>query len=938
MFDVKQTNKTLSIALILILTVSALMACISVANAHTPAWTIPTTAYVTPTPNVIGIGQSTTIVAWLDRYSPTAGGGVGQRWDGFLITITKPDGNKFTIGPWQCRSDLAIDWQVYTPDMVGKYTIVFSWPGETCVASEADFTNAAIGDNFLGATSNPATLTVQQTPLPSWQEPPLPTGYWTMPINAMNRGWSTLVSNWLTPSSMPGTANAWLPRGIQEGTGPGSAHVLWTTPLTPGRAGGILEAQWPGISINSEDYESPAGAPIIMNGKIYYSQPQVSDSCKYGYYCLDLFTGQQIWYKNGTDNGLNGLFTTAGGYTLSQSFPTLTQGQIYQYHSINGNGLLSYLIMVSGSTWYFLDAATGNWMLALKNVPSGTAAIDQDGSILRYSYNTNTGNLLCWNSSQSIPPLGPIGTNQQQWRMRMGATIDAVNDTSWTVVGPSGINTNDTIQPRSGYTMNITIQKGLPGSISILEDDNRVPKEIVGIYKPTQSMYGLGPTLDGDAFTVWTLRIDEHVAPCSPYPNLTFTQNNNLGFGATLLLNKNIPVPLPGKNYTWTIGSPNYDNQIFTVRCSQTGQVWVYSLGDGSLLWGPTPQFGPMSYYGASASAYYDKLVVCNTMDGTMAAFDIKTGKELWTYNATAPGFESPYGANMPLSIWIVCDGKIYTYSTEHSPSKPLWRASYIRCINITDGAELWKLPYYHQFIAAEALADGYVVGCSDYDNLIYCIGIGPSATSVSASPSVTSLGSTVIITGKVTDVSPGTKNPTQQALFPNGVPAVSDSSQDDFMSYVYEQQAMPTNATGVPVTLTALDSNGNTEQVGTATSDASGFYSFVWTPPITGKYTITASFAGSKSYGGSSAETAIDITNAPAPAVTTPAQTPAPSQAPTATIAPTSNPTQTIAPTPSPIIVPPSSGTATTTYIAIGLAIIVIIAAAAALILRRRK
>ena len=101
-----------------------------------------------------------------------------------------------------------------------------------------------------------------------------------------------------------------------------------------------------------------------------------------------IFTrGEQVWYKNGTDNGLNNPYTVAGGYTLSQSYLGLTQGQIYHYHSVNGEGLLSYLIMVSGTTWYFLDAATGNFMLKLINVPGGTAATDQDGSLLKYSYN-----------------------------------------------------------------------------------------------------------------------------------------------------------------------------------------------------------------------------------------------------------------------------------------------------------------------------------------------------------------------------------------------------------------------------------------------------------------------------------------------------------------------------------------------------------------------
>ena len=74
--------------------------------------------------------------------------------------------------------------------------------------------------------------------------------------------------------------------------------------------------------MNAEDYEAPWGTAIIMNGKIYYNAPAVADSDKYGYYAVDLYTGQQIWYKNGTDNGLNNPVQYAGGYTLSQSYPT----------------------------------------------------------------------------------------------------------------------------------------------------------------------------------------------------------------------------------------------------------------------------------------------------------------------------------------------------------------------------------------------------------------------------------------------------------------------------------------------------------------------------------------------------------------------------------------------------------------------------------------
>ncbi len=79
-------------------------------------------------------------------------------------------------------------------------------------------------------------------------------------------------------------------------------------------------------------------------------------------------------------------------------------------------------------------------------------------------------------------------------------------------------------------------------------------------------------------------------------------------------------------------------------------------------------------------------------------------------------------------------------------------------------------------------------------------------------------------------------------------------------MEYVYQQQNKPANATGVEVYLTVIDANGNYRYIGTAVSDASGTYSLQWTPDITGKYTVIASFTGTNAYYGSTAETAFAV------------------------------------------------------------------------------
>jgi hypothetical protein len=80
----------------------------------------------------------------------------------------------------------------------------------------------------------------------------------------------------------------------------------------------------------------------------------------------------------------------------------------------------------------------------------------------------------------------------------------------------------------------------------------------------------------------------------------------------------------------------------------------------------------------------------------------------------------------------------------------------------------------------------------------------------------------------------------------------------------LYMQQLCPTNATGVEVTLDSVDPNGNFVPIGTATTDLSGTFGFKWEPPIPGKYTIIATFAGSKAYGPSYAETYVGVDDAP--------------------------------------------------------------------------
>ena len=99
-----------------------------------------------------------------------------------------------------------------------------------------------------------------------------------------------------------------------------------------------------------------------------------------------------------------------------------------------------------------------------------------------------------------------------------------------------------------------------------------------------------------------------------------------------------------------------------------------------------------------------------------------------------------------------------------------------VRCLNATTGDEVWTMTGW-AYPETFATADGVLIYWNNYDAQIYAIGKGPSSTTVTASPKVSALGSSVLIEGTVIDISAGTQQNEQAARFPNGVPAVSDAS-----------------------------------------------------------------------------------------------------------------------------------------------------------------
>ena len=274
-----------------------------------------------------------------------------------------------------------------------------------------------------------------------------------------------------------------------------------------------------------------------------------------------------------------------------------------------------------------------------------------------------------------------------------------------------------------------------------------------------------------------------------------------------------------------------------------TGQeIWQSEQKD--YPWGAFFPYQMPALYGNFYSGGFDGKIYC---------IDAQTGKTVWKFYVGDSGAESPYDTWATYASPAIADGKLYMGTTEHSPTQPLVRGHRLYCLDAYNGTLLWSIAGCQGQLA---IGDGALIASDGYTSNMYCFDKGQTTTTVSVKSDIVTQGSSVIIQGSVTDNSPAQP----------GTPAVSDESMTNWMEYLHMQRPMPTNTTGVEVTLNVLDSNNNFRPIGTATTDTTGFYSLMWTPDISGKFTVIATFMGTNSYYSSYAETAFGVSPTPTP------------------------------------------------------------------------
>jgi outer membrane protein assembly factor BamB len=832
----KSNSKLVAIAVSMLCVLSILMA----ANAATfPGIKIPVWAYLEVVPDQVGVGQQALLVMWIDKPPPTANGILGDRWIGMTITITKPGGSTEVLGPF--KSDDAGGYTAtYTPAVTGEYSAVMNFPGETMTGDQGNpgFKNSAtpwIGDVFDAATSNTVHFTVTDEQYTLYPENPLPKDYWQNPVQAFNHYWSQYAGNWLGIAAVEfgNTGNYNFAGNFNPYTkAPLTGHVVWAQPLVPGSPGGQMGGEFGG-NAQSNYYSGfqyqPKFCPIIMNGILYYNAKPNYNSLDQGFVAVELRTGKTLWTKNYNNYFSNG------------SQDILLCGQIYEYKTMNTYGGQAYLWATrttAGVTYLdVFDSATGNYCFSVQGGGGGGAFGRQnfqgkDGSLLQLFLNSsNVGgatrqSLTLWNSSRCVNPI-----DSQFFSFTQNGNYPYNTGIMWSVLLPNQTSTGSLIP---SWILDDT-------GHAVWDPDNNIM--ILGAGTGMYAMYGWNPG--------WLMKV---AIDMDNGQQLWLMNQTQTPFAASMMI--------PGaSNGTYA----EYTKELFVFN--------GYSTTTGQKVWGPTQAFvNPLAYYDqTSAVCAYGKLYTW-TFGGEVYCFDMSTGAKVWNWSTGDTGANTPYGVN---PLWIignyeatVADGMFYV-ETGHDYGPPLFSGAKIYALNATTGELVWDIL---NFASGSSLpiTYGYMLSFNGYDNQIYCYGKGLTETTVTTSPVINS-NTQVQISGTVTDQSPGQ---TCLGIPAAGTPAIADESMSDWMEYLYMQMPEPTNATGVPVTLSYIDSNNNCFIIGTTTTDINGQYSYVFTPDIPGTYTIIASFDGSNSYFSSSAQT--QMTFASPPAVTS-SPTPAP-------------------------------------------------------------
>ena len=760
-------------------------------------------------PTTVGQGQTFLVNMWCTPATHAA-----RNHPNYTVVITKPSGAKEVITMESFKAD-STAWFEYIADEVGEWKLQFIFPGTyfpggTLTGGFMGGTTTVNPTWYKGASTDEQILTVQNDIVYSWPEDYMPTDYWERPVHVENRQWWTIAGNW------PATGY--------------NGHVEGWDEMYPG-----CNPSW--------TYQSYGMSSRLIPWVEAPDSPHI------------------LWKRQDNIAGLIGGQAGKYGQSGQPGAPSVIYaGRVYDSYTKPGTG-------TTAQTYFrCYDLRTGQvyWEYPVSTVSSGG-----------FFFGGTTGlvpNLIEYNAptQSEVPGAEAAGTWSVNLIRIQGSQLYKWNP--WT----GAMTLNVSLSPISGGTFyrQPTKRGELPLVLSIQD---------LGAAAGANRYRLINWTTSGTSST-FSSRIQSNTTyQRSSLPNVVDFES---GYGA-VVSSRTLDTVYIGMNITgynaWTgakLWSVNNSEPVYSMLCdiadhgklatlSAWGYYVCYDLATGKQLWKSETMDYPWSSSGFGGYTAYSAygLIIREAYDG-IYGINWTNGKIEWKYVSPAAAvYETPYitGDGTPAMPFYsfgvggqIADGKFFTWNYEHTESWPVTRGWSLHAIDVFTG-EGWSLTGCS---TPRAIADGYLIATGWADGYTYVIGKGKSATTVTAPDTEIPLGQSIVIKGTVMDLSPAQPN----------TPCVSKESMRTQMDYLHMQLPIGgiwnnITMTGVPVYITAIDSNGNSHNIGPVTTNAyTGVFSCTWEPPIEGDYEILATFAGDASYSSSGASTAIYVGQAPTP------------------------------------------------------------------------
>ena len=401
-------------------------------------------AFLSIRPNPVGIGQQFLINMWINP-PPHA----YRQYLDLELTVTKPDGTKDVYVVDSYVAD-GTAWMELMADQLGDWKFQLEFPGIYFPAGRY-LDGHSIIENTGGSVysavyvkpsiSPVTTLTVQQDMVYGYPEYPLPTDYWSRPVNQELRDWWPILGNYpwfgvgggekwdeLYPNTNPYANQG--QNFIPWVQGPDSAHIVWKR---EGALGGIVG----GDNTDNSVYWPITGwknAPtVILWGRGYHTvtKPSIDGPSETTWWqCYDIRTGELFWerplYPGESEPNLIEYGATAvppvPGVSIKPDTPyllSISNGYLCKYDAFSGAMFANISISPltgNGGTYYM-----NGYVLGIQNLGTGAGA-DQYRLINWTTLGSSSSFISRVVSNTTYSSSRLLGSANIDWNVMLGAT------------------------------------------------------------------------------------------------------------------------------------------------------------------------------------------------------------------------------------------------------------------------------------------------------------------------------------------------------------------------------------------------------------------------------------------------------------------------------------------------------------------------------------